>query len=93
MLFRSRAEMRANGLNAQNIAQVIDAFIDSVPEKQLGMANGEIDDPTITALLEAVINAKLLPGAGISDVQGRLMGEYASARANRVYFTAQFAKD
>jgi hypothetical protein len=76
------------------LRRATDRYFGSIPEDEiLKFADGETSDDAVAQLIQFVLaDGAVSPLQIQDDAIGRMIGEYAAARANVIYFRAAFAR-
>jgi hypothetical protein len=76
------------------LMKATDRYFGAIPEDEIRkFADGETSDDAVAQLIQFVLADRAVSPLEIQDDDvGRMIGEYAAARANVIYFRAAFAR-
>lgn len=90
--FGLTVELQRTPLDPRALAPAIDDFLARNPAEQPKFADGDVSSEAIAGLIASLEKSGVLGGVTLTEQLGHLIGEFASARANSIYFRRMFTE-
>lgn len=90
--FGLTVEMQRTPLDPRALEPAIADFLTRNPAEQPKFADGDVSNEAIAALIDSLEEGGALGGVMLTEELGHLIGEFASAQANSIYFRRTFTE-